>query len=170
MFNFQLHATLYMYTSKIKLTLHWLLIIVAFYVFWALAYLVLAKFAMTEISRFSYVTEKSAWSQITASDIFWYAMFIFGIAISIFVIKKAMQYAPNPKIAALIYAVLIILSVGVLMAELLKTDKFVSAIPHLVINAVLLIPIVARFFKKDLPYYEEEEDEEETQDYSESSI
>lgn len=137
-----------MYTSKLKLALHWLLITVAFYIFWALAYLILVKFAMSQMDKFSYST-KSIWTQITASDIFWFAMFIFGMAIVIFVIKKAMQFSPNSKIAALIYAILIILSVGILVNKLMETNSNMDILPHLLINGVFLVPLVLKFFKKD---------------------
>lgn len=149
-----------MYTSKLKLTLHWLLITVAFYIFWALAYLILVKFAMSQIDKFSY-SSKSIWTQITASDIFWFAMFIFGMAIVIFVIKKAMQFSPNAKIAALIYAILIILSVGILVNKLLETNSNIDMLPHLIINGVFLVPLVLQFLKKGNTneVYDEEQDE-----------
>ncbi|WP_316814668.1 hypothetical protein [Pedobacter nyackensis] len=136
-----------MYTSKFKLALHWLLITIGFYLFWCLSYLILAKFALSQFSRFNSSTGK-IWSEITASDIFWYALFIFGIAIAIFVIRKLIEYSPNPKIAAIIYATLIIVSVGVLVDKLLETTALFNVIPHVVINLAFLIAIAVAFFKK----------------------
>lgn len=146
-----------MYTSKLKLVFHWLLIVVAFYIFWLAAYLIMVKFAISEVDSLKY-NSGSIWTQITASDIFWFAMFIFGMAVVIFGIKKAMQYAPNPKIAALIYALLIVISVGVLVNRLLETSTLVDVLPHFMINGVLLVPIVLRIFKKDDLYVGHTED------------
>jgi hypothetical protein len=151
-----------MYTSKLKLTLHWLLFTAGFYLFWGLAYLVLAKFAISEFNRFKH-TEGNVWTQLTATDIFWYAMFIFGIAISIFVIRVFIKYAPNRKIAAAIYALLIIVSVGVLIDKLLETTTFYLILPHIIINVVFLVPIVQTFFKEPEIIYEEEEFDQDDQ-------
>jgi hypothetical protein len=148
-----------MYTSKLKLTLHWLLIVVAFYIIWALAYLVFVKFAMSEISNFSNASG-SIWSVITAADIFWFVMFIFGIAVTCFLFKKAIQYSPHPKIAAAIYILLVVLSVGTLVLKLLETSTMIQILPHLVINGVFLIPMLSALFKKDKPLYADEEDDE----------
>lgn len=137
-----------MYTSKLKLTLHWLLFIVGFYLFWALSYLVLAKFALSQFNRFSDV-KGNILSQLTASDIFWYAMFVFGIAICIFVIRKFIQYAPNSKIAAVVYAILIIISAGVLVDKILETGTIFDILPHIIINITFLVPIAIVFFEKD---------------------
>jgi FlaA1/EpsC-like NDP-sugar epimerase len=147
-----------MYTSKLKLTLHWLLFTVGFYLFWALSYLVLAKFALSQFNRFSYAKE-SIWSQLTASDIFWFAMFAFGIAITIFVIRKFIQFAPNTKIAAIVYAILIIGSVVVLLDKLLETGTVFDILPHVIINIAFLIPIAMTFFRKEEVDQEENEEE-----------
>jgi|GEM_PF-2472698 len=147
-----------MYTSKLKLTLHWLLFTIGFYLFWALSYLVLAKFALSQFNRFSYA-KGDIWSQLTASDVFWFAMFVFGIAICIFVIRKFIQYAPNRKIAAIVYAVLIIGSVAVLLDKLLETGTMFDILPHVIINIAFLIPIVMVFFKKESHYLEEDKED-----------
>lgn len=148
-----------MYKSKFKLTLHWLLITIGFYLFWSFSYLILAKFALSQFSRFSYATGK-IWSEITASDIFWYAMFVFGIAIAIFVIRKLIQYSPKPRIAAIIFAVLIVVSVGVLVDKLLETSTWFNILPHIIINGIFLVAIVITFFKKDRITDSEDEQEE----------
>lgn len=146
-----------MYTSKFKLTLHWLLITIGFYLFWAFSYLILAKFALSQFNRFSYETQ-SFWSQLTASDIFWYALFIFGMAIAIFVIRKLIQYAPNRKIAAIIYAILIIISTAILVDKLAETSKSYTLIPHILINLVFVTAIAITYFKKESIAGLEEED------------
>lgn len=146
-------------SSKLKLTLHWLLFTVGFYLFWALSYLVLAKFALAQFNRFSYA-RGSILSEITASDIFWFAMFVFGIAVCIFVIRKLIQYAPNRKIAAAAYAILMISSVGVLLDKLLETATIIDILPHIVINIAFLIPMIMIFFKK--VETEQEDDEADT--------
>lgn len=148
-----------MYTSKLKLTLHWLLFIAGFYLFWALAYLVLAKFAIAQFSRFKN-SEGNAWTQLTATDIFWYAMFVFGIAISIFVIGVFIKYAPNRKIAAVIYALLIIASVSILIDKLLESTAFYLIIPHILINIAFLVPIGLAYFKNPELINEEESEQE----------
>lgn len=137
-----------MYTSKFKLILHWLLITIGFYLFWGCAYLILTKFALDEFNRFTYKTS-GFWSKLTASDVFWYALFIFGIAIVIFVFRKFLQYSPSPKIAALIFSALIIVSVGILLDKLLETTKLFNNLPHIVINLVFITAILMRGFRKE---------------------
>lgn len=137
-----------MYTSKFKLLFHWLGILIGFYVFWALSYLVLAKFATSQLNRFQYARQ-SLWSELTASDIFWYVMFIFGMTLVSYVINLLIRYAPQRKIAALLFAVLIVASVALLLDKLLETGSGVSIIPHIFINAVLLISIAYTFFKTE---------------------
>lgn len=148
-----------MYTSKLKLTLHWLLITIGFYLFWAVSYLVLAKFALSQFNRFGY-SKSSIWSQLTASDIFWYALFAFGIAIVIFVIRKFIQYAPDTKIASIVYAVLIILSVGILVDKLSETTTLLNIIPHLIINLIFVVAIAITYLKKAQVTEAGEEDQE----------
>ena len=147
-----------MYTSKLKLTLHWLFIVVTFYIVWALAYLIFVKFAMSEISNISNAPG-SIWSVITAADIFWFVMFIFGIAVTCFLFTKAIQYSPHPKIAAAIYILLVVLSVGTLVLKLLETSTMIQILPHLVINVIFLIPMLSALFKKDKPLYADENEE-----------
>lgn len=156
MFNLQAIYIEVMYKSKLKLTLHWLLFITGFYLFWGLAYLVLAKFAISEFSRFKN-SDGNAFAGLTATDVFWYAMFIFGIAVSIFVIGIFLKYAPNRKIAALIYAILIIVSVGILIDKLLETTTFYLILPHILINIAFLVPIALAFFKGPEVINEDEE-------------
>lgn len=145
-----------MYTSKLKLTLHWLLIVVAFYIIWALAYLIFVKFAISEISNFS-SANGSIWSQITGADVFWFLMFIFGIVVTCFLFKKAVQYSPHPKIAAAIYILLVVLSVGTLVVKLLETSTMIGILPHLIINGVFLIPMFNTILKNDKPSDGEDE-------------
>lgn len=135
-----------MNTSKLKLALHWLLFVVGFYLFWGLSYLILTKFALSQVSNFVSNTG-SIWSQITATDIFWYVMFIFGIAVVIYVIRLFIKYAPNVKIAILIYAVLIIASVAVLVDKLAESTTALKLMPHIVINLAFLVPMALMFFK-----------------------
>lgn len=137
-----------MNTSKLKLALHWLLFVVGFYLFWCLSYLILTKFALSQVSRFEHNTGNE-WSQITANDIFWYIMFIFGIGVVIFVIRLFIKYAPNVKIAVLIYAVLIIASVAVLVDKLAENTTVLNLMPHIVINLAFLVPMALVFFKGD---------------------
>ncbi|MDR6782118.1 glucan phosphoethanolaminetransferase (alkaline phosphatase superfamily) [Pedobacter africanus] len=146
-----------MYTSKFKLLLHWLGIVIGFYVFWALSYLILAKFATSQFNRFQY-TKQSLWTELTASDIFWYIMFIFGIILTIYVIHMLIRYSPHRKAAALVFAFLIVISVGVLLDKLLETSSGFSSLPHIFINAVFLISIVYAFFKAEQPPVRNEED------------
>lgn len=145
-------------SSKLKLAFHWLLFTVGFYLFWALSYLVLAKFALTQFNRFSYV-KGNIWSEITASDVFWFAMFIFGITITIFVIRKLIEYAPNRKIAAIVYSLLIVISVGVLLDKLLETGTLFDILPHFIVNLAFLISIGMMFFKKEERYTEGDEED-----------
>ncbi len=160
MFNFQTYVKS-MYTSKFTLTLKWLLFIIGFYIFWALSYLVLAKFALSQVSRFKY-SKESIWAQLTASDIFWYAMFVFGIALVIYVIRKLISYSPNRKIAALIFGVLVIVSVSILVDKLLETTTFLNVIPHILINTAFLVPMGILFFQADRRQ-EENEDQDDTE-------
>lgn len=137
-----------MFLSKFKLALQWLLITIGFYIFWVFNYLILAKFASTEISRFLH-SKESIWSQLTAADVFWYVMFVFGIALGIFVIKICLKHSPYIKIAAICYALLIVSSVVILADKLLETTTFAFIIPHIVINIIFLIPVVQVFAKAD---------------------
>ena len=146
-----------MYTSKFKLLFHWLGIVTGFYVFWALSYLILAKFATSQFNRFQY-TKQSLWTELTASDVFWYIMFIFGMILTIYVIHMLIRYAPHRKAAALVFAGLIIISVGVLLDKLLETSSGFSSLPHIFINGVFLISIVYAFFKAEQPSVRNEED------------
>ena len=139
-----------MYTSKFKLLLHWLAIVIGFYVFWALSYLVLTKFAVSQFNRFQYI-KQSIWAELTASDIFWYVMFIFGVSLVIYVIQLLMKYSPNRKIAAVLFVVLIIISVAILLDKLLETSSGFSIIPHVLINLTFLISIIYFFFKAEKP-------------------
>lgn len=139
-----------MYTSKFKLILHWLLITIGFYIFWAFSYLVLTKFALEQFNRFSNGTS-GFWSKLTGSDLFWFALFIFGMAIVIFVFRKFIQYAPVPKIAALVYTVLIAASVGILLDKLLESTAFFYTLPHIVVNLVFIAAILISGFKKEQP-------------------
>lgn len=140
----------HMYTSKFKLLLHWLAIVIVFYVFWALSYLILTKFAVSQFNRFQY-TKQNIWAELTASDIFWYAMFVFGVALVIYVIKLLMKYSPNRKIAAILFAVLIIISVTILLDKLLETSSGLSIVPHILINLTFLISIIYFFLKAEKP-------------------
>lgn len=135
-----------MYKSKFKLALHWLLITLGFYIFWVFSYLILTKFATSEVSRFHH-SKQSIWGQLTAADIFWYIMFVFGVALVTYVIKLCIKYAPNRRIAALLYTLLIILSVGMLVDKLIETTTFLYIIPHFIINIVFLVPIAYALFK-----------------------
>ncbi|SMD18389.1 hypothetical protein [Pedobacter nyackensis] len=135
-----------MNTSKLKLALHWLLFVVGFYLFWGLSYLILTKFALSQVSSFEH-NAGNIWSQMTATDIFWFVMFIFGIAVVIYVIRLFIRYAPNVKIAVLIYAVLIIVSVAVLVDKLAETTKALNLMPHVIINLAFLVPMAMMFFK-----------------------
>jgi phosphoglycerol transferase MdoB-like AlkP superfamily enzyme len=135
-------------TSKLKLALHWLLFVVGFYLFWGLSYLILTKFALSQVSSFQSNTG-NIWSQLTATDIFWYVMFIFGIAVVIYVIRLFINYAPNVKIAVLIYAVLIIASVAILVNKLAESTTVINLMPHIIINLAFLVPMAMMFFKGD---------------------
>ncbi|WP_316811785.1 hypothetical protein [Pedobacter heparinus] len=137
-----------MYSSKFKLALHWLLIAIGFYIFWGFSYLILAKFSSAEISRFLH-SKESIWSQLTAADIFWYVIFIFGIALGCYVIKLCVKYSPNDKVAAILYTLLIISSVAIFVDKLLESTTFLHIIPHIVINIAFLIPMGQVFFKAD---------------------
>ncbi|WEK21552.1 MAG: hypothetical protein P0Y49_10425 [Candidatus Pedobacter colombiensis] len=148
-----------MYASKLRLTLHWLLFITGFYLCWGFAYLILARFAIAQFNRFKQ-NNANEWSQLTSTDLFWYAMFIFGVAVAIFVIKIFIKYAPNRKVAILIYASLIILSVLVLVDKLLETTTFFNILPHIFINIAFLVPIIIMFFKAPEKITDQEADQD----------
>ena len=137
-----------MYRSKFKLALHWLLITLGFYIFWVFSYLILTKFATSEVSRFHH-SKENIWSQLTVSDIFWYVMFVFGLGLVTYVIKLCLKYAPNRRIAALLYAILIVVSVAILVDKLLETTTAPYIIPHFIINIIFLVPLGYAFFKID---------------------
>ncbi|MNL17586.1 hypothetical protein D3C87_1386880 [compost metagenome] len=62
-----------------------------------------------------------------------------------------MKYSPNRKIAAVLFAVLIIISVAILLDKLLETSSGFSIIPHILINLAFLISIIYFFFKAEKP-------------------
>lgn len=146
-----------MYTSKFKLILHWLAIGLGFYVFWAFSYLILAKFAISQVNRFQY-TKQSIWLEITASDVFWYILFILGMALVTYIISLLIKYAPNRKIAAFLFAILIVASAGVLLDKLLETSSIFNVLPHVFINLVFLISIIYISLKRKVPVVANEED------------
>lgn len=134
-----------MYRSKLKLTLHWLLIIVAMYIFWALAYLIFVKFASSEFN--SLIRSPSDfWSEINASYIFWFVIFVFGIFVVQFVLKKAARYAPYEVYGALIFTILVMISVAIIVVSLIIDKRSIDTVPHLVINGLFLIPLVKRVY------------------------
>lgn len=64
-------------------------------------------------------------------------------------IRLFIKYAPNVKIAILIYAVLIIASVAVLVDKLAESTTALKLMPHIVINLAFLVPMALMFFKGD---------------------
>lgn len=81
---------------------------------------------------------------------FWYAMFIFGAAIVVYVTRLFISYAPNKRIAALIYLLLILVSLVILLDKLLDTTTGFYIIPHLLINSIFVVAIIVySFFKRE---------------------
>jgi hypothetical protein len=134
-----------MITSKFKLISYWLLYIVGFYLLWLLAYLLAARFIIREASRF--VNPKGFLpNDLKPDDGFWYFVFLAGIAIACYLFKSMMDNAPKPKVAAVIYILLIVASVGLLVEDQwnsLRGQLFV----HVFVNLVFTIPMFMRLLQ-----------------------
>jgi len=135
-----------MYNSKFKLVLGWSLFIIVSYIFWLFAYFILAKFALSEISSFRY-GNISISEALSLGNIFWYLVYIGGIALCMYVIRLFIVKSPAPKSAALIYAALIIISEAVLLKGLLDSTPLINIFPHIVINLCFLFGIIITYFK-----------------------
>ena len=135
-----------MYNSKFKLILGWSLFIIVSYIFWLFAYFVLAKFALSEISSFRY-GNISVSEALSLGNIFWYLVYIGGIALCMYVIRLFIVKSPAPKSAALIYAALIIISEAVLVKGLFDSTPIINLFPHIAINLCFLFGIVITYFK-----------------------
>lgn len=133
-------------TSKLKLVFIWALFIIGTYIFWILSYFVLVKFALGEINELKY-TAGSIYQVISLSNLFWYLLYLGGIALSMFAIKQLVVRAPNPKIAAAVYAVLIAVSATVLIKELASKVNILHILPHIIVNLCFLIVIVVTYIK-----------------------
>ncbi|SMC59470.1 hypothetical protein [Pedobacter africanus] len=136
-----------MYNSKFKLVLGWSLFIIVFYIFWLLAYFVLAKFALSEISNFRYGNMGLS-EALSLGNIFWYLIYIGGIALCMYVIRLFIVKSPAPKSAALIYAVLIVISEAVLVKGLADSSPMINIFPHIAINTCFLFGIIFTYFKQ----------------------
>lgn len=135
-----------MYNSKFKLVLGWSLFIIVSYIFWLFAYFVLAKFALSEISNFRYGTTGLS-DAFSLGNIFWYLAYIGGIALCMYVIRLFIIKSPAPKLAALIYAALIVISEAVLLKGLFDSTAVINIFPHVVINLCFLFGILITYFK-----------------------
>lgn len=135
-----------MYTFMIKLIFIWILFIIGTYIFWIFSYFVLVKFALGEINEFNF-TDGSIYKHISLSHIFWYLVYVGGIALCMFMMKQLVVRAPNPKLAATIYTVLITISAVVMIKALAQTANISHIMPHIFINACFLIAIIVSCLK-----------------------
>lgn len=135
-----------MYNSKFKLVLGWSLFIIVSYVFWLFAYFVLAKFALSEISNFRYGNIGLS-EALSLGNIFWYLVYICGIALCMYLIRLFIVKSPAPKSAALIYAALIIISEAILVKGLYDSTLIINIFPHIAINLCFLFGIIITYFK-----------------------
>jgi hypothetical protein len=139
-----------MHNSKLKLILSWALFIIGSYIFWLFAYFVLAKFALGELSSFRY-GGANFYETLNLSNIFWYLLYIGGLVLCTYIIKLLIVKSPAPKPAAVIYAVLIIVSETVLVKGLSATTSGINILPHILINLCFLLGIVITYFKFSFP-------------------
>lgn len=138
-----------MYNSKFKLIFGWVLFIIGSYIFWLFAYFVLTKFALNEISALRYGSG-NFYDAITLGNIFWYLLYIGGLVLSMYIIRLLIVKSPAPKLAAVIYASLIIVSEAVLVKGLSSNTSGINILPHIIINACFLFGIIITYFKFSL--------------------
>jgi hypothetical protein len=136
-----------MYQSKFKRFLVLSVLTIGFYIFWCFAYYILARYGQSEWSTF--MRDKAAfWKGFKAGDIFWYLIYLGGIALSMYFIYLFVIKSPMPKIAAIIYGILLIASEGYFLTALSASNS-IKVIPHVAINVCFLAAIVIGFFSKE---------------------
>lgn len=118
-----------------------MLFIIGTYIFWIFSYFVLVKFALGEINELKYAGG-SIYQRISLNHVFSYLLYVGGVVLCMFIIKQLVVRAPNPKIAATIYAILIAFSAGVLILQLSNTVNILSILTHVLVNFCFLIAIV----------------------------
>lgn len=143
-FNIQIIVWI-MQTSKFKLILSWILFVSGFYLFWLLSYLLSVRYVLSQLSRL-YGTGDNSWSQLTIDDAFWFFLFIAGIALVMYILKQFTIRAPNSRIAAIIYVLLILSCVIAVLSKLFSTTTTDHLLPHILINllfvAAILYPVI----------------------------
>jgi hypothetical protein len=130
-----------MKTSKFKLLLIWALFITGTYIFWIFSYFVLVKFALGEINELQYAAG-NIYQSLSLNSVFWYMLYIGGIGLCMLALKQLVLKAPSPKLAAIIYGLLIVISAGILINQLVRTVNIIHVLPHIIVNVCFLIAIV----------------------------
>ena len=134
-----------MQSSKYTLTFtalaKWVLAILGTYLFWLIAYFILAKFALAEIRDL-----QSSALTISNASVFWYLIYLGALLVCVFIVYRLISYAPNPRIAGIIYTVLLSSSTALIVASLAPSTDKIRITPHIFINACFLIAGLMTFF------------------------
>jgi len=136
-----------METGKFKLILYWLINVFGFYLLWLLSYFFSARQALSEINDVLSFKE-GFWQQLSGSKVF--AYFIYGSLITL--LSYAFYWlaikSPLPKVAAIIYIILVVSTTGVIITALLDKTDFWHLLPHWSLNIVFLSPLVVLLWSR----------------------
>lgn len=135
----------------LKSSAEWLVAVPGVYLFWLISYFILAKFALKELMVLS--AESSFSAAVSFSSVFWYLIYLAGLSICLYIVYRLTQYAPQPRIAAVINAVLISASAAVICISLSKTTVTALLLPHVVINLFFLAAGILAFYKYRRPEF-----------------
>lgn len=122
----------------------WILMIIGFYLFYVFTYLLLVRSMLSQLSTFL-SAPASFWSNLSGGDLFWYSTYVLCWLIVLYVITQFVTYAPQRKVAALIYAALVLISLVIMLVALPVDNKL---LPHLFINGSYLTVLLLSFWKK----------------------
>lgn len=132
--------------TRFKLILYWFLYIIGFYFLWAVTYFISARYLVREISRYRSL-EDSILSNVTIGDIFWYFIFLAGVGLVTLVFRLMIEKAPNSRIAALVFLLLIVASVAFLLIDQSHAFHGYQIIGHIIVNLILIIPMLIALFQ-----------------------
>jgi|GEM_PF-2495197 len=140
-----------MEASNLKPTLSnalkWLVAIAGSFIFWIITYFILVKFALSEISELE-STAPGSESGIGAK-IFWYALYFGGLIFCLYVVYQIIRFAPRPKIAAIVFAVILSLCTALVVKSLTGNTSSLRILPHIAINLSFFIAAIFAFFKRE---------------------
>jgi len=133
--------------SKFKLILYWFLYILGFYLIWAVSYFITARYLLREIARYR-TTRESFLTELTIGDLFWYFIFVAGLGLVTLIFRLMIEKAPNSRIAAFTYFLLVVASISFLLVDQSRVFHGYQIIAHIIVNVVFLIPMLIGMFSK----------------------